>query len=348
MSGIDLVEVARTFPGGIRAVLPTSLQIATGEVVALLGPSGCGKTTLLRIIAGLETLDPGGRISLDGKDVTHVPVERRGVGMVFQHFALFPNMSVAENVGYGLKMQGLNPTDRAARVAEVLSLCEVAELSHRPITALSGGQRQRVALARAIAPAPRVVLLDEPLSALDAGLRERLRDELARLLRRVGITAILVTHDQSEAMAIADRVAVMRAGRVVQIAPPRELYERPTDAWIARFVGNAMDLDGRVEGGHLHLPGGRLAVGAVPPDARVLIRPQDFMLVDRDAAPLRGTVSRAIYLGDRLRIELVGVTTGSLMVDLPNDVAVQTGQELGLAPRPGALMILSDPKDDAA
>ena len=243
---LRLTNTAKTYPDGTKALLPTELSVGKGEIVSLLGPSGCGKTTLLRIIAGLETPDAGSDIWFDDDNVTALSVERRQVGMVFQSYALFPNMSVRKNIGYGLKMQKLPKSEIDARVTEVLNMCQLQPFANRAITALSGGQRQRVALARAIAPRPRLLLLDEPLSALDASLRETLRDELAVLLREFNITAIFVTHDQDEAMAIADRVAVMSHGRVVQSGTPEDLYRNPTSSFVAGFVGNAMTLSGRI------------------------------------------------------------------------------------------------------
>src|SRR3982751_2981501 len=214
---IGLRQVAKTFPDGTRALKTLDLEIAEGETLVLLGPSGCGKTTLLRIIAGLETPDAGGGVFFGAQDVTPLPIERRNVGMVFQSYALFPNMTVAENIGYGLKLRRVAAAERRSRVAELVALTGIGGLVNRSIDQLSGGQRQRVALARAVAVRPRVLLLDEPLAALDAKLKESLRDELADLLRRLGITAVHVTHDQHEAFAIADRLAVMHAGSIVQV-----------------------------------------------------------------------------------------------------------------------------------
>src|SRR5205823_7655006 len=203
---ISLQQVAKTFADGTRALKALDLEIAAGETLVLLGPSGCGKTTLLRIIAGLETPDAGGRVLFGETDVTPEPIETRNVGMVFQSYALFPNMSVGENIGYGLRIRGLNGTERKSKVNELLDLVQLQGLGERSVDQLSGGQRQRVALARALAVRPRALLLDEPLTALDAKLREHLRADIDRLLRSLAITAVYVTHDQSEAMALGDRV----------------------------------------------------------------------------------------------------------------------------------------------
>ena len=258
---LTLIDCAKSYVPGSPALHPTSLEIAEGEMVSLLGPSGCGKTTLLRLIAGLEICDPGGSVAFSGEDVTALTVERRRIGMVFQNYALFPNMTVEGNVAYGLRMQNLSKAEIRPRMDEVLALCQLEEFRLRPVTDLSGGQRQRVALARAVAPRPRILLLDEPLSALDAALRERLRDELAILLRSFGITSVFVTHDQNEALAISDRIAVMQDGRIQQIGTPEDLYHRPANAFVAAFVGSAQCLDGRPEGDALALQGGMLPVG---------------------------------------------------------------------------------------
>src|SRR3954463_4953061 len=231
---ISLRQVAKTFPDGTRALKTLDLEIAESETLVLLGPSGCGKTTLLRIIAGLETPDADGKVFFGAENVTDQPIERRNVGMVFQSYALFPNMSVAENVGYGLRIRGeLTP----AKVDELLALVQLEGFGDRRVDQLSGGQRQRVALARALAVRPRALLLDEPLTALDAKLREQLRTDIDQLLRSLSITAVYVTHDQSEAMALGDRVAVMEAGQIVQIGTPREIYYHPRTAFVADFIG---------------------------------------------------------------------------------------------------------------
>ena len=226
-ASVHIDNCGKTFADGTRALEAASLDIARGETMVLLGPSGCGKTTMLRIIAGLEVPDPGGRVLFDDEDMTAVPIERRNVGMVFQSYALFPNMSVADNIGYGLKIRGLPTAERAKRIAELVELTNISGLENRRIDQLSGGQRQRVALARAVAIRPGILLLDEPLTALDAALRERLRGELNRLLRALGITTIYVTHDQAEAMELGDRIVVMSKGRIAQIGAPRDIYFAP-------------------------------------------------------------------------------------------------------------------------
>ena len=335
---LRLTKTAKTYPDGTRALLPTELTVDTGEVVSLLGPSGCGKTTLLRIIAGLETPDPGGEIWFDDDNVTALPVERRKVGMVFQSYALFPNMSVRANIGYGLKMQKLPKAEIDARVSEVLDMCQLEDFSHRAITALSGGQRQRVALARAIAPRPRMLLLDEPLSALDAALREALRDELAILLRKFQITAIFVTHDQDEAMAIADRVAVMSQGRVAQSGTPEELYRNPQSAFVAGFVGNAMHLKGQVDGQHLSLSGGRLPLQRDGNGQDVYVRAED-VLIDA-AGPLQGQVESVTFLGTHYRIGIKGIMPDILTSIFPGQTAPGIGDSVQVSIRPETLMLL--------
>ena len=242
---IALYRCAKTFPDGTRAIEPLDLAVDAGETVVFLGPSGCGKTTTLRIIAGLEAPDPGGRVLFDGRDVTALTIERRNIGMVFQSYALFPNMSVAANVAYGLKIRGLGKGEIGGRVAEMLAMMRIEALADRGIDQLSGGQRQRVALARALAVQPRALLLDEPLTALDAKLRDALRLDIDQLLRRLGITAIYVTHDQAEAMALGDRIVVMEHGRVAQVGRPREIYQRPATRFVAEFVGTMNRLRGR-------------------------------------------------------------------------------------------------------
>jgi thiamine transport system ATP-binding protein len=265
---------------GAAALDDASLDVSSGETVTVLGPSGSGKTTLLRVVAGLQVPDEG-RVVLDGEDLAGVPPHRRGVGLVFQDHALFPHRNVAENVGFGLRMRGDDPAATARRVGELLELVGLAGFEHRSVGTLSGGEQQRVALARALAPEPRLLLLDEPLGSLDRRLRDRLLDDLAQLFEELEVSALYVTHDHTEAFTLGDRVAVMRRGRVVQVATPDELWAQPVDEDTARFLGIA-----NVDGTEI-----------VRPEA-VAVRP----------APAHGdgTVETAVRVGPlvRLRIRL--------------------------------------------
>src|SRR5215470_7636018 len=341
-AALRLENCAKTFADGTHALETVTLDVARGETVVLLGPSGCGKTTLLRIVSGLETPDAGGRVLFNKTDVTRVPIERRNVGMVFQSYALFPNMDVAENIGYGLKIRGVNGTERNARVAELVALTGIEGLERRRIDQLSGGQRQRVALARAVAVRPSVLLLDEPLTALDAALRERLRGELDRLLRTLGITTVYVTHDQAEAMALGDRIVVMRRGAIAQVGSPREIYFAPANRFVAEFIGAANIVEASSANGVLALPGGQLkisddtAAGAVV----AMIRPESIAVVAPDTATLSGAVDRVSFVGDRQRVTVGGATQRPLLIDVPNSLALKIGQRIGLAVDPGAIRVL--------
>ncbi len=341
-AAVHIESCGKTFADGTRALEPATLDIARGETLVLLGPSGCGKTTMLRIIAGLERPDAGGRVLFDGRDVTSVPIERRNVGMVFQSYALFPNMTVAENIGYGLKIRGLAKQERARRVAELVALTNITGLENRRIDQLSGGQRQRVALARAVAIRPGILLLDEPLTALDAALRERLRGELNRLLRALGITTIYVTHDQAEAMELGDRIVVMRKGEIAQIGTPREIYFAPNGRFVAEFVGAANIVEAPLENGCLVLPGGRQPVGggASLRAAAAMIRPEAIRVAEAGAAPLSGTVDGVSFIGDRQRIVVGGVSARPLAVDAPNTLEVKVGERIGLLIAPEAIRLL--------
>jgi putative spermidine/putrescine transport system ATP-binding protein len=336
----------KTFADGTRALEPASVDIARGETLVLLGPSGCGKTTMLRIIAGLEAPDPGGKVLFDGKDMTAVPIERRNVGMVFQSYALFPNMSVADNIGYGLKIRGVKKDERAARVAELVALTNISGLESRRIDQLSGGQRQRVALARAVAVRPGILLLDEPLTALDAALRERLRGELNRLLRALGITTIYVTHDQAEAMELGDRIVVMRNGAIAQIGSPREIYFTPQNRFVAEFIGAANIIEAPLENGHLVLPGGRQPIdgNASQPGAVAMIRPETIGIVSAANAPLSGTIDSVSFIGDRQRVIVSAAADRPLTVDAPNTIRVTIGERVGLSIAPDAVRLL--PQDN--
>jgi len=266
---LRIENVAKTF-GTFRAVDGVSLDIKAGEFFALLGPSGCGKTTLLRMLAGFEAPDEG-RILLDGKDIAQALPHERPINMMFQNYALFPHLSVRDNIAFGLKRAGLARGEIATRVAEMVALVRLEGLEKRKPDQLSGGQRQRVALARALARRPKLLLLDEPLAALDKKLRENTQGELMELQRRLGMTFIIVTHDQEEAMTMASRIGVMKSGKLAQVAPPRELYEAPRSRWIAEFVGdiNLFDGEPRLRDGH------RLVIGTRDAGALVVAEPRE-------------------------------------------------------------------------
>ena len=294
--------VSKAF-GDTPAVKDVSLSIYEGEFFALLGPSGCGKTTLMRLLAGFETPDAG-RILLEGRDVGAEPPHRRPVHMVFQAYALFPHLNVAQNIAFGLKRQGVARAEVASRVEEMLSLVKLEGLGKRRPDQLSGGQRQRVALARALAPRPRILLLDEPMAALDKKLREETQFELMALQQQLGMTFMIVTHDQDEAMMTADRLAVMRAGRIVQVGPPREVYRKPADRFVAEFIGEA----------NLFPNGaGWLAV-----------RPEDMLLAARKPAgavqAFEGRITDIAFFGDRTRY-VVGTGAGPLKASVAGAAA---------------------------
>jgi putative spermidine/putrescine transport system ATP-binding protein len=287
--------------GPARAVTGFSLAVADGEYVALLGPSGCGKTTVLRMIAGITRPDAG-EIRLSGQRIDALPPERRNIGLVFQSYALFPHMTVERNVAFGLRMRGVTAADVARRVTAALALVDLGGLGARYPRELSGGQQQRVALARALAIEPQVLLLDEPMSNLDAKLREQLRDELRALQRRLGITTIHVTHDQAEALALADRVVVMNDGRIVEDGTPRALYSSPRTRFAAEFLGHTNIIPATLVGGHVVAPWGQplgpapLLPGWVEGRSLTLsVRPEDLTLSPRPDGP--GRVVDATFLG---------------------------------------------------
>jgi putative spermidine/putrescine transport system ATP-binding protein len=342
-TAIRLTGCGKTFPDGTRALEPLSLEIEGGETVVFLGPSGCGKTTTLRLIAGLESPDPGGRVLFDDEDVTALPIEARNVGMVFQSYALFPNMNVEQNVAYGLKVRKTPTGDLAARVGEMLDMMQIRELKDRKVDQLSGGQRQRVALARAIAPRPRVLLLDEPLTALDALLRERLRVDIDALLRGLGITAIYVTHDQSEAMALGDRVVVMSHGRVTQVGTPREIYYAPANQFVADFIGTMNRIQGTLRNGFLETGAGRVPWQAGGSgEVEALFRPENAVIAEPGAGQLRGRVQSAFFLGDRTRLIVGEIGQTPLVIETSERREFREGEEIGLTIEPGALLTLRD------
>jgi putative spermidine/putrescine transport system ATP-binding protein len=339
---VDIINGAKTYADGTQGLKPTQLHIEPGEVMALLGPSGCGKTTLLRMIAGLETADQGSQIIFGSQDVTNRPVEERNVGMVFQSYALFPQMSVQANIAYGLTIRGVNAAEKKDIVGQLVDLVRLNGLEHKRPSELSGGQRQRVALARAVAVRPRVLLLDEPLAALDAKLKETLRDELADLLRHLSITAVHVTHDQHEALAIADRLAVMHAGSIIQVGRGEDLYRRPEHPFVAEFLGRV----NRIERDAPALQAGVIQLGdfamPCPPalrnSARLLVRPEDIELGPATAGWATAEVAHRSFLGERIQLRLKLAHQPPLMAEVSNQCTYCEGDSIGLRIHPDRLL----------
>ena len=327
---VNLRNLSRSF-GTTRALDGLTLRLAPGELVALLGPSGCGKTTALRIVAGFETADSG-TVEVDGQDVSPVPAAKRDMGMVFQSYSLFPNMSALDNVSFGLRMRRLGSAERQRRAAGLLDMVGLAAQAKQYPHQLSGGQQQRVALARALAIEPRVLLLDEPLSALDAKVRLQLREQIRSLQQRLGTTTLFVTHDQEEALSMADRVGVMHEGRLEQIATPDELYDRPATPFVAEFVG----IMNRIPASLLELLGASgLAADLTPRRERpaagvdILVRPEGLRITASPAG--NGIVVGRTFLGQLTRVS----------VRLSGDVVVQVDQQSTEA----AGITLGDPVD---
>jgi len=323
---VQLVDLAKYF-GKVKALDGLSLDIAEGELVALLGPSGCGKTTALRALAGLQVLDRGQMI-VDGKDVTFQNANKRGMGMVFQAYSLFPHMTARDNVEYGLKLRAHKTAGdkRKARSSELLELVGLStHVNHYPYQ-LSGGQQQRVALARALAISPKVLLLDEPLSALDAKVRTQLREEIRRIQMELGTTTLFVTHDQEEALSIADRVGVMRNGQLEQIAAPAELYDRPNTAFVAEFVGLTNPISGKVTSGTIEILGGvvKTLPGSITSGMGIaLVRPESIDVVANKSG--NATVFSASFLGATCRLSISLADGSRVTAQLPSPDAIGLG-----------------------
>jgi ABC-type Fe3+/spermidine/putrescine transport system ATPase subunit len=328
MVAVEVDRVRKRY-GKVEALKEVSLNFRSGGLTAILGPSGCGKTTLLRSIAGFISVD-GGRIRFDAEDVTGLPPQRRGTAMVFQNYALWPHMTIFENVAYGLRLHRVPEAEITRRVRKVLELVEIgslADVESRKPAALSGGQQQRVALARALVVEPKVLLMDEPLSNLDAKVRQRLRGELRRLQRQVGITAIYVTHDQEEALALADIVVLMDQGRVVQLGTPQDIYLRPATAFAAEFLGVSNQLEGEAAEGHLLLAGQTVRyAGPVRGKVTVIFRAADVQMEDPSAPAregregmlaLSGVLEESLFLGAHYR-HYVRVGSSLLLADSPD------------------------------
>jgi spermidine/putrescine transport system ATP-binding protein len=315
----------------VRALNDVSVEIRKGEFFTLLGPSGCGKTTLLRLIAGFE-MPTSGTILLDGQDITYLPPNKRPVNTVFQSYALFPHLTVAQNIGFGLEMQGRPRAEVKATVDRMLALVKLEELASRKTSQLSGGQQQRVALARALAPAPKVLLLDEPLSALDLKLRREMQGELKRLQTETGITFIFVTHDQEEALTMSDRIGVMSAGKLQQIGTPREIYTRPLNRFVASFIG----------GYQMQAP-----IATKSGIVTVTVRPEQVKLSPTaEPGTLPATVRGVVYMGTDMNYQLHladGTEIEACVVsDVTGEAALQAGQTVGVTFTPGSAQVLED------
>jgi putative spermidine/putrescine transport system ATP-binding protein/putrescine transport system ATP-binding protein len=344
-SGLDLVDVIKRF-GDHAAVDGASLSVQDGEIVALLGPSGCGKTTTLRLIAGFESLDAG-TIAIGGSDIAKLPPYRRDIGLVFQDYALFPHLSVAANINYGMKQRGIPQTEQDRRRGELLRLTRLEGLDERRPLSLSGGQQQRVALARALAIAPKLLLLDEPLSNLDAKLREALRIELRDILRAVGTTTLVVTHDQSEAIGLADRIALMNRGRIVQVGTAREIYEEPATRFVAEFIGQSIWFSGQLQqgphGAQFVTGGGLVLAVNAPANAGAVsglsIRPEHVHLSARpsDVNRIPAAVTNVEFFGAELIVSC-RLDSGGRAIRIPirsDDEAIPIAGariELGISP----------------
>jgi putative spermidine/putrescine transport system ATP-binding protein len=346
---VRLEDLRRSY-AGVSALNGLSLTLAPGELVALLGPSGCGKTTAMRLVAGLEEADSG-RVMFGGRDVTGLPANKRDVGMVFQAYSLFPHMTAQQNVAFGLDLHKVKAAERKRRSGEMLELVGLSGFANRYAHQLSGGQQQRVALARALAIQPTVLLLDEPLSALDAKVRSRLRDEIRRVQLEVGTTTLFVTHDQEEALAIADRVGVMNAGHLEQLDSPTAIYSKPATPFVAEFVGLTNRIPGMVKSGVVEVRGTELPL--VQPDATAgpavaLVRPEAVSLApegDSVPGPLVGTVITVAFLGatSRVTVDLGDLT---VMAQLPTSEASAhpAGTRVRLKIRPDPVLIAREEK----
>jgi iron(III) transport system ATP-binding protein len=334
---IEFVDVVKRF-GTAVAVDGINLSIRRGELVTFLGPSGCGKTTSLRLIAGLE-LPSTGHLRIAGRDVSRDPASERNVGMVFQSYALFPHVSVLDNVAYGPVIRGVKKSEAHAKARAVLDQIGLGGLYDRLPAELSGGQQQRVAVARAIAQQPDVILFDEPLSNVDAKLRRKVRSEIRALQQEFGLTAVYVTHDQEEALAVSDRIVVMDKGRIAQVGTPADLYERPASAFIANFIGDANLIDGQVRGGLFEAHGLSLPATGAEGAASVSIRPERIALTPAADGPAQ--VTGVTYLGSRMEYE-VRLGACDLLVSRPiSEPRFEAGQHVALVVDAGGLTRLS-------
>jgi putative spermidine/putrescine transport system ATP-binding protein len=341
---IEAQGLRKTY-GSVTAVHGFSYRFAPGKITAILGPSGSGKSTTLSMLTGLTEPDAG-RIMLDDTDITALPAEKRGFGLVFQNYSLFPHMSVAENVEFGLRVRGVGKKERQAKAAEALERVHIGRLAQRRIHQISGGEQQRVALARALAFNPGVLLLDEPLSALDAKLREALRTELGRLLNELSITTIYVTHDQVEAMSLGHELIIMKDGKIEQAGTPAEVYGKPATRFVATFLGSANILEGECVhvGGEsrVRLPFADLSVteGIAAGPCRVMIRPEDLVIVPADEAQMFGTIASSVFLGSQTRLAL-SVGNHDLIMEVHGGPVPAPGASVPLRIRENKLCIMA-------
>jgi len=352
MTEIRIDGVTKRF-GQTVALEDVSLEVGDAEMFFLLGPSGCGKTTLLRIVAGLESADSG-RIHFEGRDVTGMPARLREAVMVFQSYALWPHMTVEANVAFGLEVRGVGRSERARAAREALAKVRLEALATRRPGQISGGQQQRVALARALVVRPRVLLLDEPLSNLDAGLRGEMRAEIRALVKEAGLTAVYVTHDRHEAMAVADRIALMRAGRIEQVGTPREMYARPSSRFAAAFMGTANFIPCVVRGGG-ERPLVETPLGTFPAtapeagSARLVccVRPEALRRPPGPGIPIEGTVREAVFLGERAEfvVEIEGVDPVTVY-EQPPGPGILPGERIALVLDPDRVVVLPDGEEE--
>ena len=352
-TAVEARNIAKHFGQGdgvVRALDNVSVSIGQGEFFTLLGPSGCGKTTLLRMIAGFES-PTSGQILLDGQDITHLPPNKRPVNTVFQSYALFPHLTVAQNIAFGLEMLGKPRAEVMASTERMLALVKLEQMAGRKISQLSGGQQQRIALARALAPAPKVLLLDEPLSALDLKLRKEMQIELKRLQLETGITFIFVTHDQEEALTMSDRIAVMSSGHIQQIGGAREIYTRPVNRFVASFIGETNFLPATADQGRITLKAGgqidALGAGGRSGAVTVAVRPEQVRIVgadDKDALP--ATIRNLVYFGTDTHCHMETADGSEIVARLQSpasgDAGLAQGAKVGLHFASGAAQVLGD------
>lgn len=350
-NAIEARNVVKAFGQGdnaVRALDDVSVEIRQGEFFTLLGPSGCGKTTLLRLIAGFE-MPTDGVILLDGQDITYLPPNKRPVNTVFQSYALFPHLTVAQNISFGLEMMGQPKAEIAARTEKMIALVKMEEMAGRKTSQLSGGQQQRVALARALAPQPKVLLLDEPLSALDLKLRQAMQIELKRLQQETGITFVFVTHDQEEALTMSDRIGVMSNGKLQQVGTAKDIYTKPKNRFVASFIGETNFLAAKAEGGKARLSSGDVVglEGSASGDVTLTVRPEQVRLADAaEAGTIAATITNLVYFGTDTHVHMAlsdgTEVTARVQSPATGDAGLVSGAKVGVQFAPGAVQIVGD------